>query len=1404
MSNNTHFQDSAAFCVARGGMFWYHSNCHQNVTRNEEVEMGRKAIGMMCAAFAAGMCFGETITVAAGETLELDLRESQVTNAADSVITLGAGATLKLVESTPSSTAGFAVYAMSGGGLATADWPKLSDPDPLAKFAWDCYLGVRTNLHWDVTYANVPPRYDELRSAKWYVAEAGTYSFFMRVDDFGYLSIDGVPVLSSTAACQTLSTSGVELAAGWHDVMIIFGNGINPGPMGPNGGSGNAPAIAYNASNVALTANNVATEGALFVDPGDGSVFQPVFLPGDFPTTPFFAKVVTEGAATLDASSLGAETLRWLNGGLRASAGTLTVEGVKNVVFGSSATNSYTINYPVFDVPEAVFTDPDATGFVFTNQVTACALPPAASCGVAVAAGADVAVHGTNTLARLFTNGALELSDWNVYILANTAVPAEVPIRVGAGRQLRFKPCFWNDSWTWYGQTSSFTNNVELLDATASVRFSAGQEVNFYGTIKGTGDLIHDGGSVLRLYAALSQTGTVLVDAKSRIVFFQDAPGTSSNTLNLTKGTLAGFDPPGSGKQDTTVHVGTYIGAEDNAITINARSQQTVEIGALHGYLRMGGATDGTSAYVVGEAYNAAIFLMPGVKCTLCGLQGSGTAARVMSDASNGNFASASLELADSNTPMKWVNIDAGRELLLSGTGTVNEVIGAGVLRLAEGADIRVRAFADTVRVDAGRGKLTILPPATDWRDKVMLWLDPTDAASSVPLTDKNGVEQTYTNGYKLIEAWYDKRPSQSNLFALNNRKWSLNKYDLQPQVYPYLVPSGGPNNLPYMSFGTYQQRLPGIGPNGSTQPEARRLQFWRGTIVTNGNNVSAYANVSVAWAVMVFGSQLGGGAAILGTQTGLFKRGGQTLSDPISSNEFPLYVDGEQASPTTSHFNGDWQLLSFDVAKSNVNAIAWNTEYGNSGGQNYGEIILFSAKPTEDERRACEAYLANKWGLAGAAYPGTGEGVVFAGRGDVTLDSGVDATASGCFAGTVTLSGGTLTVTGMPPFGEADVPSAGRVAWYDPNLPGALKMSTHANRPLGVRALIERDNGGLAAGTSYLLGTYSGTHDRRPWLSAGSRGGVATNWIDFSNIYSGDDKGNTIRRRTGSPSNGEDSATTGVVPVNVRTAFVALDSSNGGGMPLLDSVGASGQIKARVPTTSCSTPIWTNTTAAAVINGTTRLDGKAVDGTKTGYSGWPEVLSLETTANVAINYFGYYGNDAAATPNAEILGEILLYDTVLDDATRADIEAYLMRKWTGRLPAGYADFRDATVTGSGTVRVLNTANLPSFENFDGTGVVTQAAFAFTLDPSATPAVPDALTMLCALELPAACTATVTCATKPRAGTYTLVSAASFTKSTDWTLNAAGTTGNATLKLRATNNALLLDVINPGAAIIIR
>ena len=92
------------------------------------------------------------------------------------------------------------------------------------------------------------------------------------------------------------------------------------------------------------------------------------------------------------------------------------------------------------------------------------------------------------------------------------------------------------------------------------------------------------------------------------------------------------------------------------------------------------------------------------------------------------------------------------------------------------------------------------------------------------------------------------------------------------------------------------------------------------------------------------------------------------------------------------------------------------------------------------------------KWGVATSAYPGEGARISFAGTGDVTLSSGVSVVADGVFSGTVTLSGGMLAVPGDPPIGEADVPSAGRVAWYDPNLPGAQQRRARRRNILSPR----------------------------------------------------------------------------------------------------------------------------------------------------------------------------------------------------------------------------------------------------------------------------------------------------------------------------------------------------------------
>ena len=242
------------------------------------------------------------------------------------------------------------------------------------------------------------------------------------------------------------------------------------------------------------------------------------------------------------------------------------------------------------------------------------------------------------------------------------------------------------------------------------------------------------------------------VQAKSKLVFHQNSFGASSNTLLLAEEVAVALDPDGAGAQDTTVYVDTLVGSDKTTTTFNARSRQTVEIGTLKKFLAMNGAADGTSAFVVGAADDAAIFLAPGVKCTIRDILDDNTAVRASSSVTNVGFYSSSLELANPSRPMKWINLDAGREIVLSGTGTVNSVVGEGTLRLAEGADITIHAFDKTVRLDAGRGKLTILPPLTDWRDKVLLWLDPTESSTLTALTSNTGAEQSYTNGYKLIE----------------------------------------------------------------------------------------------------------------------------------------------------------------------------------------------------------------------------------------------------------------------------------------------------------------------------------------------------------------------------------------------------------------------------------------------------------------------------------------------------------------------------------------------------------------------------------------------------------------------------------------------------------------------------
>ncbi|MGN0852666.1 MAG: hypothetical protein ACI4Q3_04735 [Kiritimatiellia bacterium] len=1358
----------------------------------------------LASTLAAGVALADVTTVPADETYVFDLGDGTF-NKSGNVVDLGAGATLKFA--VPSDDAGFALYATDlDAPTATSDkWnAALAADDPLASFNWATYNGTRTNVSWAEQIQPASSDYAVLYSAEWNVPADGDYGFFFSVDDFGYLEIDGRKILASTGQCAAVATNNVPLTAGWHTLRIVLGNAW--GDFGAVNGV--TPGVAYSASNELLTTDVVATAGTRFADPGDGSVLRPLFLSQGISRLPpsYVHIAATNGPVTIEGPD-GA-VLR-LTGGLAAGADAVVVSGAREVVLGSEKPDSTLIDYPFFDVRNATFTADGATGFVLTNQVTVVNLPPAASCASTLSAGATLAVFGTDTLARFRDErGALNLVDWDLYLLENTAVPPETPIRVGAGRIVRFKPCNRHDTWRWYGTDKMpMTNTVELLDPTSSLHLTSNYPFNFYGSVSGVGDLYHDGGAKQTIvYAACSQTGTVHVVKDAQLVFDgQTTPGYASNTVDLAENAMLGIHPVGYETGPTSAYVNRVTGSAGIG-GLYVGTGETVEVGRLEWNTKLAGKK--TGRFIVNDvAPGVGILLRGGLEVVLKASAADGSTALRMVDELDET--TASFELAGADHLLQKATVEARRTLVLAGTGTVERLVGEGMVRLAAGADIRIREMDASTRVDASAGRLTVLPPATDWRDKVLLWLDPTDAASLHTLTNSAGAEQVYTNGYKLIDAWFDRRPEQREWLLLNNRMWSLGWYDLQPQVYPFLVTQGGPNGLPYLSFGTCQLSVPGVGASGSTATEARRLQTWQGEIKTTpGSDAANYTSMGAAWVVMVFGSSRGGGQAVLGTESSSYERAHSVLSSPIATNSFDLVLDGVSVDPTSAYLNGGWQLLSF-AGDEKINALAWRSSYQNAGGQDYGEVIFFGTMPTEVERLACERYLALKWGVASAVYKGEGAAIRLQGAGELSLSAGADATLDGAFDGTVTLDGGVLTVVdGALPPGAADVPSDGRVAWFDPSADGALEMSTRADTPLCVRVLHSRDNAGVltSANDYYLLGTYADGYDRRPWLNAGARGGAATQWLDFSNLYAGngDVKGNTIRLFKGTAPT-EESANTSATQVKVRTAFVALDSSNGGGMPLIDTVGATGQIKARQPTRSVIMPVWTNTTVAAVTEGQTRLDGVQIDGTARGYNGRPEVLSLETTADVPLSYFGWYGMDDAQRQNAEILGEILLFNQTLPEATRAAIEVYLMRKWTGFVPAGYADLRGATVAGSGTVRAKSVKALPAFaDSFAGTLELAQTDFAFTLDTRRTPAVADAVVLPCAVSLPKTCSVTVTCAAKPKAGLYSLVKAAAFSGVEACTLNVAGETGGAQLRLVVRADELLVEVPSDGTLLIVR
>ena len=431
----------------------------------------------------------------------------------------------------------------------------------------------------------------------------------------------------------------------------------------------------------------------------------------------------------------------------------------------------------------------------------------------------------------------------------------------------------------------------------------------------------------------------------------------------------------------------------------------------------------------------------------------------------------------------------------------VDSITGKGKVIVSEG-NRRIGATDETVTVDVQGGTVDFgngVDLSSVLGSRPAIWLDASDTAKMVgaynegwaadkgktvlaahPAVTFNGsTTATYTNGFPLIEKWYDKRPEQTLTYGWQDRCSGFDK-SFYTLVYPYLVPNGL-NGRAYMSFGEHGMTdldetfgtSSGTPSRQSYRRERRRMPLMHDRATVSGKDKPQGDNIDSCALIVVFGSQQGGGRAIVGGYQGNDRYGkddnknkdlGSTYGNTSctakylrggTSNDFDVaqalfknkkgggnaiktvWIDGEPVDPSdTGLLNGDWQIISVTNNANTFRSLGEgedNDESENSGGQNYAEVISFTNAITAAERQAVENYLAVKWGLVNAqsvkgsvtvAKGATVKGAVanVSGRGTWELNAPESVTLNGAsFEGTVA-GNGTVAVADasqLPKLGE-------------------------------------------------------------------------------------------------------------------------------------------------------------------------------------------------------------------------------------------------------------------------------------------------------------------------------------------------------------------------------------------------
>ena len=1099
--------------------------------------------------------------------------------------------------------------------------------------------------------------------------------------------------------------------------------------------------------------------------------------------------VATNAALTVDATGLsGCTGIRWCSDVTTKEP--IVVKGTDRILFGSTGSCKadsihLTCLYSDFtfvDGTGAAIASP--AGVVCTNGVTLGTIP---TCPWSVAKGTWLWPYNV-TFPDSHVD-TFDLAEYNYGVMFGDSLNASA-IRVTAGRGVSMRPCSVYERsgetgyWRWAGGTGAWNRDV-ILDG-GVLWLVANQTFTLSGAVTGMGDIRYVGNQKSTLNGVHSVTGTVYVSG-NELAFVGEGGGNPGSVESVvvfgssSTGRLA-LKPTGSGSSYTAAYVKSVTGLSTSNI-MEVQPLQTLTIGTANGTLRIQGPVD-SEVVVSNLDVDAQLMVPDGMKVTVL-RAGYGSKIALANDNGTGAWR---LNGAVEGRPAEFtVECEtASPSLTLGGRialGTIPDDLASVVI--LDGAEVS-GDFPSACEVRSFGGKRTLA--LGGWSRKVALWCD----ASATRVVAGGSVTNTFAYATEIspnaasqpslancIWKWFDCRPWQTKYAFGNKRYTSTATGSFSTAVFPYEADDG---DIHYVSMG-----------DGSGNRNAGHLNIF--DLESGGQK----ADIAAEYAIAVFGSQNGGGSAVFGNQEGAFSRDGygKTKANAsvycISTNYHPTYVNGTLVDPTVTKLNGGWQIISIDAGGTNVQGIGFcengtNAQPKDRGYSRYAEVLIFSERPTDTERMQVEEYLASKWGID-ISHSNTlaQQSVAVSGFGELALNASAE--LSGAFSGTVDLNGHVLKVPDTSlPFTAAEIPSEGLTVWFDPSFPGSLVMGTDPAMPHEVDAMMARRNDGLATSGLYLQAPYSsnGVTNRRASVSIGSRGGVADKWLDFRGLY-GHTTGNIMMLRpmpyTTPIANYADKS--GVwLQMSYSTVFMVLDSTYGGGNPFpsLAGGGTGYDVVTRGTSPAVSSPIWAAGCSEKILNGSTWLDGVSVNGAEHGFFGRPEVLSF-TVANGTSSTKSL--SCVNTKPNQEVIAETLFYTNSFTAEVRAGIEAYLMEKWLGKVPDGFSDFRNVTVTGDGVVIAPDVKHLPVLGvGFTGSVVLSADTLSFAFDGSSTVASNAMSLPGTDIAFPAEVAVNLSFASSPSPGVrYTLIAGDIDVSATEFTLGTVSGAGNRKLSL---------------------